>query len=78
MWSWSAPHFTAVITPPQAAILAVGAAHLEPVVRDGELAAGTVTPLTLSIDHRSLDGATGGVFFTDLKSLLEQPMRIAV
>ncbi|MEH0421188.1 dihydrolipoamide acetyltransferase family protein [Streptomyces sp. B21-083] len=71
-------HFTAVINPPQAAILAVGAAHPEPVVRDGELAAGTVMALTLAIDHRAVDGATGAVFLTDLKALLEQPMRIVV
>ncbi|QEV56558.1 2-oxo acid dehydrogenase subunit E2 [Streptomyces platensis] len=71
-------HFTAVINPPQAAILAVGAAHPEPVVRDGELAAGTVMALTLSIDHRTLDGATGAAFLTDLKALLEQPIRIVV
>ncbi len=71
-------HFTAVINPPQAAILAVGAAHPQPVVRDGELAAGTVMALTLSIDHRVLDGATGAVFLADLKELLEQPLRIVV
>ena len=71
-------HFTAVINPPQAAILAVGATHPEPVVRDGELASGTVLALTLSIDHRALDGATGATFLTDLKALLEQPLRIVV
>ncbi|MFH9229906.1 dihydrolipoamide acetyltransferase family protein [Streptomyces lydicus] len=71
-------HFTAVINPPQAAILAVGATHPQPVVRDGELAAGTVMALTLSIDHRVLDGATGAVFLADLKELLEQPLRIVV
>ncbi|RAG83376.1 dihydrolipoamide acetyltransferase [Streptacidiphilus pinicola] len=71
-------HFTAVINPPQAAILAVGAAHPEPVVRDGQVVAGTVMALTLSIDHRVLDGATGAVFLADLKSLLEQPLRIVV
>lgn len=71
-------HFTAVINPPQAAILAVGAAHPEPVVRDGELAPGTVMALTLSIDHRVLDGATGAAFLADLKALLEQPLRIVV
>ncbi|MFF6829105.1 2-oxo acid dehydrogenase subunit E2 [Streptomyces longwoodensis] len=71
-------HFTAVINPPQAAILAVGAAHPEPVVRDGEVVAGTVMALTLSIDHRVLDGATGAAFLADLKVLLEQPLRIVV
>ncbi|GAA2886077.1 dihydrolipoamide acetyltransferase family protein [Streptomyces mexicanus] len=71
-------HFTAVINPPQAAILAVGAAHPQPVVRDGELAPGTVMALTLSIDHRVLDGATGAAFLAGLKELLEQPLRIVV
>lgn len=71
-------HFTAVINPPQAAILALGAAHPEPVVRDGQVTAGTVMALTLSVDHRVLDGATGAVFLADLKSLLEQPLRILV
>ncbi|WP_406430175.1 2-oxo acid dehydrogenase subunit E2 [Streptomyces sp. NBC_00631] len=71
-------HFTALINPPQAAILAVGAAHPEPVVRDSEVTAGTVIALTLSIDHRVLDGATGAAFLADLKALLEQPLRIVV
>ncbi|MDX5568157.1 dihydrolipoamide acetyltransferase family protein, partial [Streptomyces sp. ID05-04B] len=71
-------HFTAVINPPQAAILAVGTAHPQPVVRDGELAAGTVMALTLSVDHRVLDGATGALFLADLRELLEQPLRVVV
>lgn len=71
-------HFTAVINPPQAAILSVGAAKPQPVVRDGEVRAGVTMALTLSIDHRVLDGATGAAFLSDLKSLLEQPLRIVV
>ncbi|GIH71793.1 dihydrolipoamide acetyltransferase family protein [Sphaerimonospora thailandensis] len=71
-------HFTAVINPPQAAILAVGAAQPQPVVRDGELAVGTMMALTLSIDHRVLDGATGAAFLTGLKELLQQPLRMVV
>ena len=50
--------FTAVINPPQAAILAVGAAVRQPVVRGDQLAVATTMTLTLSIDHRALDGAT--------------------
>ncbi|MFC5673681.1 2-oxo acid dehydrogenase subunit E2 [Streptomyces incanus] len=50
----------------------------EPVVRDGELTVDTVMALTLSIDHRALDGPIGAVFLTDLKALLEQPMHIVV
>lgn len=71
-------HFTAVINPPQAAILAVGAAQPQPVVRDGELAVGTTMALTLSIDHRVLDGATAAVLLADLKNLLEHPPSIVL
>ncbi|WP_405745177.1 dihydrolipoamide acetyltransferase family protein [Streptomyces canus] len=71
-------HFTAVINPPQAAILAVGAAQTQPVIRDGELAVGTTMALTLSIDHRVLDGATAAAFLADLKTLLEHPLGIVV
>ena len=45
-------------------------------MRDGEATAGTTMALTLAIDHRVLDGATGGRFLADLKALLEQPLRI--
>ena len=69
-------HFTAVINPPEAAILAVGAARDEPVVRNGELVAGTTMKLTLTIDHRVLDGAVAAAFQRDLVGLLEQPLRI--
>ncbi len=71
-------HFTAVINPPQAAILAVGAARQEPVVRDGEVVAGTTMKATLSVDHRALDGATGARFLADLRDLVEHPLRIIV
>jgi pyruvate dehydrogenase E2 component (dihydrolipoamide acetyltransferase) len=69
--------FTAVINPPEAAILAVGAALDEPVVTDdGEVAVHRRMRLTLSIDHRALDGATGAGFLEQLKRLLEHPLRI--
>jgi len=71
-------HFTAIINPPEAAILAVGAARQEPVVRDGRLAAGTTMKVTLSIDHRVLDGATAAAFLQDLVGMLERPLRILV
>ncbi|MEB3980029.1 dihydrolipoamide acetyltransferase family protein [Mycobacterium sp. 663a-19] len=71
-------HFTAVINPPEAAILAVGAVQEEAVVRAGQLTAATTLKLTLSIDHRVLDGATAAVFLRDLVSLLEHPLRILV
>lgn len=69
-------HFTAVINPPEAAILAVGAARAEAVVRDGHLVAGTTMKLTLSIDHRVVDGATAAAFLRDLVTVLERPLRI--
>ena len=69
--------FTAVINPPEAAILAVGAAAPEPVVTpDGEVEVHQVLRLTLSIDHRALDGATGARFLAKLKELLEHPLQI--
>jgi pyruvate dehydrogenase E2 component (dihydrolipoamide acetyltransferase) len=71
-------HFTAVINPPEAAILAVGAAREEAVVRDGQLVAATTMKLTLSIDHRVLDGATAAAFMRDLVRLIEHPLRIIV
>ncbi|HXT46808.1 MAG TPA: dihydrolipoamide acetyltransferase family protein [Pseudonocardiaceae bacterium] len=70
--------FTAVINPPEAAILAVGAATPNPIVRDGQLSVGTTMTLTLSIDHRVIDGATGARFLTDLTTLLQQPIRIVL
>jgi pyruvate dehydrogenase E2 component (dihydrolipoamide acetyltransferase) len=69
--------FTAVINPPQAAVLAVGAALDDPVVTDdGKVAVHPRMALTLSIDHRALDGATGAGFLQQLKGVLEQPLRI--
>jgi pyruvate dehydrogenase E2 component (dihydrolipoamide acetyltransferase) len=67
-------HFEAVINQPQGAILAVGAGEQRPVVRDGELAVATVMSLTLSVDHRALDGAIGAQFLSVLKGLIENPM----
>ena len=69
-------HFTAVINPPEAAILAVGAAREEAAVRDGQLTAITTLKLTMSVDHRVLDGATGAGFLRDLVALLEHPLRL--
>jgi pyruvate dehydrogenase E2 component (dihydrolipoamide acetyltransferase) len=66
--------FTAVINPPEAAILAVGATKQEPVVRDGAVVVGNTMRVTLSIDHRALDGATAAKFLADLVGLLENPL----
>ena len=70
--------FTAVINPPQAAILAVGEAIRQPVVRGDQVAIATTMTLTLSIDHRAVDGATGAAFLTRLRELIEQPLDIVL
>ncbi len=66
--------FTAVINPPEAAILAVGATKQDAVVRDGQIVVGYTMAITLSVDHRALDGATGAKFLADLTALLENPL----
>jgi pyruvate dehydrogenase E2 component (dihydrolipoamide acetyltransferase) len=66
--------FTAVINPPEAAILAVGAATQKPVVRDGEVVVRQMMRVTMSCDHRVVDGATGAKFLQTLKRFLENPM----
>ena len=65
--------FVAVLNPPQAAILAVGAIEERAVVREGELAARPVLELTLSCDHRTVDGATASEFLRTVKQFLEEP-----
>ena len=70
--------FTAIINPPDACILAVGSIQEKPVVRDGELAVGHVLKLTLSCDHRVVDGATGAEFLATLKAYLQQPMTLVI
>jgi pyruvate dehydrogenase E2 component (dihydrolipoamide acetyltransferase) len=65
--------FVAVLNPPQAAILAVGAIEERPVVRDGELVARPVLEMTLTCDHRSVDGATASEFLRTVKQFLEEP-----
>ncbi len=68
--------FAAVINPPEAAILAVGAVRDEPVVRDGQVVPGKRLALTLSVDHRATDGATGAAFLARLAEILENPLLI--
>ena len=68
--------FTAIINPPDACILAVGGIAHEPVVKDGQIVPGNVMNVTLSCDHRVVDGATGAAFLQTLKSLLEEPLRM--
>ncbi|MDC0987649.1 2-oxo acid dehydrogenase subunit E2, partial [Alphaproteobacteria bacterium] len=66
--------FDAVINPPQGAILAVGAGEQRPVVKDGTLAVATVMSVTLSVDHRAIDGAVGALFLAAYKGLIENPL----
>jgi pyruvate dehydrogenase E2 component (dihydrolipoamide acetyltransferase) len=68
--------FAAVINPPEGAILAVGQVRDEPVVEGGAVVAGKRLGMTLSCDHRVVDGAVGAAFLAELRSLLEHPMRI--
>lgn len=70
--------FTAIINPPDACILAVGSIKQVPVVKDGEVVPGNVMRLTLSCDHRVVDGATGAQFLATLKGLLENPMTLVI
>ena len=66
--------FAAVINPPQGAILAVGAGEERPVVRDGQLAVTTVMSVTLSADHRVVDGAVGAEWLQAFKGYIQQPV----
>lgn len=66
-------HFTAIINPPQAAILAVGAVEEVPVVKEGQVIPGRVMQMTLSSDHRVIDGAAAAAFLKTLRKYLENP-----
>ena len=70
--------FTAIINPPQSAILAVGAAREEPVVVGGALAVATVVRVTLSADHRVVDGALAAEWMTAFVAAVEEPLRLLV
>jgi len=70
--------FTAIINAPDSCILAVGGIKATAVVRDGELVPGNVMKVTLSCDHRAVDGATAAAFLRTLKGILEDPVRILI
>ncbi len=70
--------FTGIINPPDACILAVGAIIQKPIVKGGEIVIGNMMKVTLSCDHRVVDGATGSEFLQTLKAILEEPMRLLV
>ena len=68
--------FTAIINPPDACILAVGGISQVPVVKNGAVVPGNIMKVTLSCDHRVVDGATGSAFLQTLKSFLEEPLKM--
>jgi pyruvate dehydrogenase E2 component (dihydrolipoamide acetyltransferase) len=70
--------FTAIINPPDACILAVGAISQVPIVKNGAVVPGNIMKVTLSCDHRVVDGATGSAFLQTLQGLLEEPLRMLV
>jgi pyruvate dehydrogenase E2 component (dihydrolipoamide acetyltransferase) len=70
--------FTAIINPPDACILAVGGIKETPIVKGGQIVPGNVMKVTLSCDHRAVDGAVGSAFLKTLKGLLEDPVRILI
>ncbi|MDP9042400.1 MAG: pyruvate dehydrogenase complex dihydrolipoamide acetyltransferase [Bacteroidota bacterium] len=70
--------FTAIINPPDACILAISSIEQVPVVKNGAVVPGNVMKLTMSCDHRVVDGATGSAFLQTLKGLLEEPLRMLV
>jgi len=70
--------FTAVINPPEGAILAVGAMSPKPVVRDNEIVIRQIMRVTMSCDHRVIDGATGARFLQTFKKILENPLYLVV
>ncbi len=70
--------FAAIINPPQASILAVGGSEQRMIVRDGAPVVATVMSVTLSVDHRAIDGATGAQLLSAFKALVERPMAMLV
>jgi pyruvate dehydrogenase E2 component (dihydrolipoamide acetyltransferase) len=76
MGMYGVSSFSAIINPPQAAILAVGAGAKRPVVKDGALAIATVMTCTLSADHRAIDGALAAQFMSTLKKVIEDPISV--
>jgi pyruvate dehydrogenase E2 component (dihydrolipoamide acetyltransferase) len=78
MGMFGVDEFTAIINPPDACILAVSSIQAVPVVKNGAVVPGNLMKLTLSCDHRVVDGATGSAFLQTVKSLLEEPLRMMI
>jgi pyruvate dehydrogenase E2 component (dihydrolipoamide acetyltransferase) len=76
MGMYGVTEFAAIINPPQSAILAVAAGLQKPVVRDGALAVATVMTVTLSVDHRAIDGALAAEFVSVFKAVVEDPFSL--
>jgi pyruvate dehydrogenase E2 component (dihydrolipoamide acetyltransferase) len=76
MGMYGVREFSAIINPPQAAILAVAAGEQRPVVKDGALAIATVMTCTVSVDHRVIDGALAAEFMQGLKAIIEDPLSL--
>jgi pyruvate dehydrogenase E2 component (dihydrolipoamide acetyltransferase) len=70
--------FTAIINPPDSCILAIGAIQQVPVVKNGAVVPGNIMKVTLSCDHRVVDGASGSAFLQTVKGLLEEPLRMLI
>ena len=70
--------FTAIINAPDSCILAIGSIIQKPIVKNGEIVIGNIMKVTLSCDHRVVDGATGAQFLQTFKSILEDPIRLLV
>jgi pyruvate dehydrogenase E2 component (dihydrolipoamide acetyltransferase) len=68
--------FTAIINPPDACIMAIGGIKQVPVVKNGQIVPGNIMKVTLSCDHRVVDGAKGAAFLVTFKELMEEPVRI--
>jgi pyruvate dehydrogenase E2 component (dihydrolipoamide acetyltransferase) len=71
-------HFTAIINPPNVAILAVGAAFEKPIVREGKVVVGHRMSMTMSSDHRVVDGAMAAQYLATVKGMLERPATLLV
>jgi pyruvate dehydrogenase E2 component (dihydrolipoamide acetyltransferase) len=76
MGMFGVSEFSAIINPPQAAILAVATGAKRPVVKDGALAIATVMTCTISVDHRVVDGALGARWLREFKSIVEEPLSL--
>ena len=70
--------FTAIINPPDACIMAIGGIFEKPVVKNGEIVIGNTMKVTLSCDHRVVDGATGAQFLQTFKEIMEEPIKLLV